>query len=106
MPRRPSSPHPPALPPPTPAQILGLLLLNAGISFYEESSADAAIKALAGALAPKAKALRGGAPTALDAADVVPGARARAALARARSAPGKRARKPHHTGLPSPATRL
>jgi len=40
------------------ALIVGLLLLNSTISFVEESSADAAIKALAAALAPKAKAMR------------------------------------------------
>jgi hypothetical protein len=39
-------------------QILGLLLLNATISFVEESSADKAIKALAGALAPKCRVRR------------------------------------------------
>jgi hypothetical protein len=37
-------------------QIVGLLLLNAAISYVEESNADKAIKALAGALAPKCKA--------------------------------------------------
>lgn len=36
-------------------QIVALLLLNATISFVEESNADKAIKALAGALAPKCK---------------------------------------------------
>jgi H+-transporting ATPase len=36
-------------------QIIALLLLNATISFVEESNADKAIKALAGALAPKCK---------------------------------------------------
>lgn len=39
-------------------QIVGLLLLNATISFVEESNADKAIKALAGALAPKCKVNR------------------------------------------------
>lgn len=43
----------PALP--LPVQIIALLLLNATISFVEESNADKAIKALAGALAPKCK---------------------------------------------------
>lgn len=38
-----------------PMQIVALLLLNATISFVEESNADKAIKALAGALAPKCK---------------------------------------------------
>eukprot|EP00878_Enallax_costatus_P035821 GHUV01040052.1.p1 GENE.GHUV01040052.1~~GHUV01040052.1.p1 ORF type:complete len:156 (-),score=39.05 GHUV01040052.1:547-1014(-) len=37
------------------ALIVALLLLNATISFVEESNADKAIKALAGALAPKCK---------------------------------------------------
>jgi H+-transporting ATPase len=36
-------------------QIVALLLLNATISFIEESNADKAIKALAGALAPRCK---------------------------------------------------
>jgi hypothetical protein len=56
-------------------QIVGLLLLNAAISFVEEASADKAIQALAGALAPKARALRDGSPTTVDARDVVPGMR-------------------------------
>jgi hypothetical protein len=42
------------------ALIVALLILNATISFVEESNADKAIKALAAALAPKAKALRDG----------------------------------------------
>ncbi|KAI8467454.1 MAG: putative plasma membrane-type proton ATPase [Monoraphidium minutum] len=55
------------------ALIMGLLLLNATISFIEESSADNAIKALAGALAPTCKAIRDGQPKTLDAVDIVPG---------------------------------
>ncbi|WIA14718.1 hypothetical protein OEZ85_003208 [Tetradesmus obliquus] len=55
------------------ALIVALLLLNATISFVEESNADKAIKALAGALAPKCRALRGGQVRAMDAADIVPG---------------------------------
>ena len=55
------------------ALIGALLLLNATISFVEESNADRAIKALAGALAPRCKVLRDGAVRTTDAADVVPG---------------------------------
>ena len=40
---------------PSAVQIVALLLLNATISFVEESNADKAIKALAGALAPRCK---------------------------------------------------
>ncbi|KIZ00694.1 hypothetical protein MNEG_7267 [Monoraphidium neglectum] len=55
------------------ALILGLLLLNATISFVEESSADKAIKALAGALAPKCRVLRDGKAKTMDAVEIVPG---------------------------------
>lgn len=55
------------------ALIVSLLLLNATISFIEESGADAAVKALAAALAPKAKVERDGKVVTLDAADLVPG---------------------------------
>ncbi|WIA34892.1 hypothetical protein OEZ86_013179 [Tetradesmus obliquus] len=55
------------------ALIVALLLLNATISFVEASNADKAIKALAGALAPKCRALRGGQVRAMDASDIVPG---------------------------------
>ncbi|GBF93844.1 plasma-membrane proton-efflux P-type ATPase [Raphidocelis subcapitata] len=55
------------------ALILGLLLLNAMISFVEESNADQAIKALAGALAPKCKCMRDGTVRTMDAVDIVPG---------------------------------
>jgi H+-transporting ATPase len=55
------------------ALIGALLLLNAAISFVEESNADKAIKALAGALAPKCKVRRDGQVRTMDAADVVPG---------------------------------
>eukprot|EP00882_Tetradesmus_deserticola_P005625 GHRQ01005921.1.p1 GENE.GHRQ01005921.1~~GHRQ01005921.1.p1 ORF type:complete len:1073 (+),score=431.52 GHRQ01005921.1:381-3599(+) len=55
------------------ALILALLLLNATISFVEESNADKAIKALAGALAPKCRALRGGKVRVMDAVHIVPG---------------------------------
>jgi H+-transporting ATPase len=41
------------------ALIVALLILNASISFVEESNADKAIKALAGALAPKCKVRQG-----------------------------------------------
>ena len=53
--------------------IVSLLLTNATISFVEESSADKAIKALTSALAPKAKALRDGTVSSIDAVDLVPG---------------------------------
>jgi len=55
------------------ALIVGLLLLNSTISFVEESSADAAIKALAAALAPKAKAMRDGQVVTIDSVNLVPG---------------------------------
>jgi H+-transporting ATPase len=55
------------------ALICGLLILNATISFYEESSADNAIKALAAALAPKAKAMRDGKVETVDSVNLVPG---------------------------------
>lgn len=55
------------------ALILALLLCNATIAFVEEASADRAIKALASALAPRAKVLRDGALANVDAAGLVPG---------------------------------
>lgn len=55
------------------ALIVGLLILNATISYVEESNADKAIKALTAALAPKAKALRDGQVITIDAVDLVPG---------------------------------
>ncbi|PNH02174.1 Plasma membrane ATPase [Tetrabaena socialis] len=55
------------------ALIVGLLLLNSGISYIEEANADKAIKALAGALAPKAKAMRDGTLQTVDAVWLVPG---------------------------------
>eukprot|EP00122_Pirum_gemmata_P017613 Pgem_evm1s16500 len=53
--------------------IIVLLLLNAGIGFYEETAADNAIKALTASLAPKAKVLRDGETQTIDAIDLVPG---------------------------------
>nr|QEH60479.1 H+-translocating ATPase P-type [Dunaliella maritima] len=53
--------------------IVGLLLINAIISFYEESNADKAIKALTAALAPKAMVVRDGAIVTIDAVNLVPG---------------------------------
>jgi H+-transporting ATPase len=53
--------------------ILGLLIMNATISYREEASADKAIKALAAALAPKARAIRDGKLEQVDAAELVPG---------------------------------
>ena len=55
------------------ALILALLLVNATISYVEESNADKAIKALTSALAPKAKVLRDGEVVTIEAADLVPG---------------------------------
>ncbi|GLI62247.1 hypothetical protein VaNZ11_004843 [Volvox africanus] len=55
------------------ALIVGLLILNSVISYVEESSADKAIKALAGALAPKCKAVRDGTVQTIDAVNLVPG---------------------------------
>lgn len=55
------------------ALIVALLLVNASISYVEESNADKAIKALAAALAPKAKAVRNKEVTTIDAVNLVPG---------------------------------
>ncbi|PRW57643.1 plasma-membrane proton-efflux P-type ATPase isoform B [Chlorella sorokiniana] len=55
------------------ALILALLLVNATISYVEEANADKAIKALTSALAPKAKALRDGQVTTIEASNLVPG---------------------------------
>lgn len=55
------------------ALIVGLLLMNSCISYIEEANADKAIKALAAALAPKAKALRDGQFETIDAIHLVPG---------------------------------
>lgn len=55
------------------ALIVALLLGNATISYVEESSADKAIKALAAALAPKAKAVRSKEVVTIDAVNLVPG---------------------------------
>jgi H+-transporting ATPase len=53
--------------------IIALLLCNATISYVEESNADKAIKALTAALAPKAKCLRDGTVSTIDAQELVPG---------------------------------
>lgn len=55
------------------ALIVALLLTNATISFVEESNADKAIKALTSALAPKAKVLRDGQVSTIEASNLVPG---------------------------------
>jgi len=55
------------------ALIVALLLVNATISYVEESNADKAIKALTSALAPKAKVLRDGEPVTIEAQHLVPG---------------------------------
>jgi H+-transporting ATPase len=53
--------------------ILALLVFNAALGFFEEHQASNALAALKNALALKAKALRGGAWSEIDAADLVPG---------------------------------
>lgn len=55
------------------ALIVALLLLNSTISYIEEAGADAAVKALASALAPKCKCSRDGKVATLDAQYLVPG---------------------------------
>ncbi len=55
------------------AIIMVLLLYNAISGFWQERKASDALAALKAGLAPKATALRDGAYTAIDAADVVPG---------------------------------
>ncbi|MEW5313699.1 MAG: hypothetical protein WDW38_005244 [Sanguina aurantia] len=55
------------------ALIVALLLVNSGISYVEESNADKAIKALAAALAPRAKALRNGKVENIESINLVPG---------------------------------
>eukprot|EP00887_Chlorella_sp_A99_P007956 scaffold12.g7956.t1 len=55
------------------ALIVALLLTNSTISYVEEANADKAIKALTSALAPKAKVLRDGTVSTIEAADLVPG---------------------------------
>ena len=51
--------------------ILGLLLLNSTIGFWEEHSAGNAIAALKAQLSPSCKALRDGELKKIDAADLV-----------------------------------
>eukprot|EP00873_Tetraselmis_striata_P002602 jgi/Tetstr1/422866/TSEL_013657.t1 len=53
--------------------IVALLLLNAGIGYYEEANADGAISALMASLSPKAKVLRDGTFQDIDASELVPG---------------------------------
>ncbi|CAK0787749.1 hypothetical protein CVIRNUC_010971 [Coccomyxa viridis] len=53
--------------------IIALLLVNATISFVEESNADKAIKALTAALAPKARVKRNGKVESVEAKELVPG---------------------------------
>jgi H+-transporting ATPase len=55
------------------AIIMALLVFNAGLGFWEEHAASNALAALKGALAQKAKALRGGQWGEVDAATLVPG---------------------------------
>ncbi|KAK9905489.1 hypothetical protein WJX75_000844 [Coccomyxa subellipsoidea] len=55
------------------ALIVALLLVNATISFVEESNADKAIKALTAALAPKARVKRDGKVSTVEAKELVPG---------------------------------
>jgi H+-transporting ATPase len=55
------------------AIILTMLLVNAGVGWWQESKADNAIQALKQRLAPSARVLRDGAWTTLPAAQLVPG---------------------------------
>jgi H+-transporting ATPase len=55
------------------AIILTMLLVNAGVDYWQESKAGNAIEALKARLAPKARVLRDGAWTDVPARDVVPG---------------------------------
>jgi hypothetical protein len=53
--------------------ILGLLLINSSIAYWEESQAGNAIAALKAQLTPKATAKRDGVWKVIDAAELVPG---------------------------------
>ncbi|MEW6313670.1 MAG: cation-transporting P-type ATPase [Pseudomonadota bacterium] len=53
--------------------ILGVVLINAVIGFIQEGKAEAALAALARAIAAEATVLRGGSRLRLDAAELVPG---------------------------------
>ncbi|WP_180900877.1 plasma-membrane proton-efflux P-type ATPase [Martelella soudanensis] len=53
--------------------ILGLLLFNVALEFYQDSKATNALAALKNSLAPQASAVRGGAAKTVDAATLVPG---------------------------------
>uniref|UniRef100_A0A061RTM6 Plasma membrane ATPase n=1 Tax=Tetraselmis sp. GSL018 TaxID=582737 RepID=A0A061RTM6_9CHLO len=53
--------------------ILALLLVNAAVGYYEEANADGAIAALMASLSPKARVLRDGKISQLDAGELVPG---------------------------------
>ena len=53
--------------------IVGLLLINATIGYYEDQNAGNAVAALKSQLAPQSKALRGGEFKSIPAANLVPG---------------------------------
>lgn len=53
--------------------ILGLLLLNSSLGFYEERGASNAVQALKEQLAPEANVLRDGEWKVMPAAELVPG---------------------------------
>lgn len=53
--------------------ILAILLLNAGIGFYQEFRAEAALASLRRLTAPTARVVRDGQPTTIPAAEMVPG---------------------------------
>lgn len=55
------------------AILLGVLFLNAGIGFYEESKAENALDALKNTLALKCKVFRNGNLSEVDSARLVPG---------------------------------
>jgi len=55
------------------AVVTGLLIYNAAVGFWQDYKASNALEALKKGLAPKARVLRDGAWTSIDAADLVPG---------------------------------
>ena len=53
--------------------VVGLLLYNAAVGFWQDNKASDALDALKKGLAPRARALRDGSWTSIDAAELVPG---------------------------------
>lgn len=53
--------------------ILGIIVVNALIGYFEESRAESAIRALSSLIVPKAKALRDGITDVIEARELVPG---------------------------------